>query len=330
MKNTLKQLFNHHYLSQNQAYELLKQISENTYDQAELAAFVSVFLMRSIHIDELLGFRQALLDMAKPVDLGTQDLVDIVGTGGDNKNTFNISTCACFVVAGVGQKVAKHGNYGVSSVSGSSNVLEELGVVFRDNSADLKADLAKANICFLHAPLFHPALKSVASTRKSLSVRTFFNLLGPLVNPAQPLFLSIGVYNLEVARLYQYVFQKRKQNFLILHSLDGYDEVSLTQDCKIMNPKGEFVFSPEELGFQTCAQEDLYGGDTKIDAKNLFLNILNGKGTKAQNNVVICNAALALEQTHKFGNYTQCVERATQSLMQGMALESLQKLIENT
>jgi anthranilate phosphoribosyltransferase len=242
MKQILQYLFNHQTLTKAEAKAIMIEIAQNKFNETEVSAFITVFMMRSITLEEMQGFREALLDLAVKVDLGTHDLVDIVGTGGDGKNTFNISTLASFIVAGTGQKVAKHGNYGVSAISGSSNVLEELGYQFKDNQEDLKKDLEKANICFLHAPLFHPALKSVAPLRKGLGLRTFFNLLGPLVNPAKPKFSMIGVYSLEIARLYQYILQKNNEDFMLVHALDGYDEISLTGDSKIFNKNGEEIF----------------------------------------------------------------------------------------
>lgn len=241
MKEILQFLFNHHTLSKSEAKAILTEILQNKFNESEVISFITVFLMRSITLDELEGFREALLQLATPVNLHTDDLVDIVGTGGDGKNTFNISTLASFIVAGTGQKVAKQGNYGASAISGASNVLEELGYKFKDNSEDLKADLERANICFLHAPLFHPALKTVAPMRKQLGLKTFFNLLGPLVNPAQPKFTMIGVASLEIARVYEYLLQKKNADFMLVHALDGYDEISLTADTKIYDKSGEKI-----------------------------------------------------------------------------------------
>eukprot|EP01035_Chromulina_nebulosa_P000209 gene209-304_t len=219
-------------MSKQQAYDTLTGIGKSQYNEHEVTAFMTVFLMRSITIEELEGFRDALLDLCVKVDLGNHQLLDIVGTGGDGKNTFNVSTLACFIVAGAGQKVAKHGNYGATSVSGASNVMEQLGYKFKNNSEALKREVEEANICFLHAPLFHPALKAVGAIRKNLGVRTFFNMLGPMVNPASPAYQLVGVYNLEMARIYNYLLQQTGKAFTIIHSLDGYDEISLTNDTK--------------------------------------------------------------------------------------------------
>ena len=328
MKQILQYLFNHNTLSKAEAKAILTEIAQNKFNENEVTAFVTVFLMRSITLDEMAGFQEALLRLSVPVDLGTHDLVDIVGTGGDGKDTFNISTLASFVVAGTGQKVAKHGNYGVSTISGSSNVLEELGYEFKTTSEELQNDLEKGNICFLHAPLFHPALSSVAPLRRGLGLRTFFNILGPLVNPAKPKHSMIGVYSLEIARIYQYLLQKKNENFLIVHALDGYDEISLTSDTKIFDKSGEYIFSPEELGFKNIAPETIFGGNSKQEAAAIFRNILEGKGTYEQNSVVVANAAMALKNTGKYGNYKECLSLATESLKSGNALKSLTSIIK--
>ena len=327
MKEILQYLFNHNTLSKSEAKAILTEIAQNKFNENEVTAFVTVFLMRSITLEEMEGFQEALLRLSVPADLETHDLVDIVGTGGDGKNTFNISTLASFVVAGAGQKVAKHGNYGVSKKSGSSNVLEELGYQFKTNSEDLCQDLEKSNICFLHAPIFHPALRSVAPLRKGLGLRTFFNILGPLVNPAKPKFSMIGVYSLEIARIYQYLLQKNQENFLLVHSLDGYDEISLTSDTKIFDKTGEYIFSAEELGFKNIDQESIFGGNTKQDAARIFRNILEGNGTYEQNSVVIANAAMALKNTEKFVGYSDCLATAKESLESGKALQCLKNLL---
>ena len=327
MKEILQYLFNHNTLSKSEAKAILTEIAQNKFNENEVTAFVTVFLMRSITLEEMEGFQEALLRLSVPADLETHDLVDIVGTGGDGKNTFNISTLASFVVAGAGQKVAKHGNYGVSTISGSSNVLEELGYQFKTNSEDLCQDLEKSNICFLHAPIFHPALRSVAPLRKGLGLRTFFNILGPLVNPAKPNFSMIGVYSLEIARIYQYLLQKNQENFLLVQSLDGYDEISLTSDTKIFDKTGEYIFSAEELSFKNIDQESIFGGNTKQDAARIFRNILEGNGTYEQNSVVIANAAMALKNTEKFVGYSDCLATAKESLESGKALQCLKNLL---
>jgi anthranilate phosphoribosyltransferase len=327
MKKILQYLFEHKTLSREAAKELLIAMSAGTYNDSELTSLMTVFLMRSITIAELQGFRDALLQLSVPVHLGTNDLLDIVGTGGDGKNTFNISTLSCFIVAGAGQKVAKHGNYGASTISGSSNVMEQLGYVFKNDEVKLKQELDAANICFLHAPLFHPALKLVGPIRKNLGVRTFFNMLGPLVNPAKPAHQLIGVYNLEMARIYHYLLQEEGINYTIIHSLDGYDEISLTSDTKIFTAKGECIVSPIDLGKRFVFADDLVGGDTVEASANIFLKIIKGEGTMAQNAVVLANAASALFATQKYTRYDDAYAAAVNSLDGQKAYQVLQQLI---
>lgn len=328
MKEILQYLFNHHTLSKSEAKAIMIEIAQNKFNTTEVTAFISVFLMRNITLRELEGFREALLQMAVPVNINASDAIDIVGTGGDGKNTINISTLASFVIAGAGQKVTKHGNYGASAVTGSSNVLEELGYQMNNYSEKLSRDLEKANICFLHAPYFHPALQSVGALRKSLGLRTFFNLLGPLVNPAKPKFSVIGVYNLEIARIYQYLLQKDSQEFILVHGLDGYDEISLTHDSKIITKKGENIYSAEDLGFDPVTPESIQAGKTIQEAATIFRNILEGKGTESQNSVVLANASIALYHTEKFGSYDDCLLLAQESLQSGRALRSMELLLE--
>ncbi len=327
MKKILNYLFEHKSLSRDQAKEVLHSISNNVYSDAEIAAFITVYLMRSITIEELQGFRDALMELCLPVDLNGYDVMDIVGTGGDGKNTFNISTLSCFIVAGTGTKVAKHGNYGATSISGSSNVMEQLGYKFKADTGALKKELEEANICFLHAPLFHPALKVVASVRKNLGIRTFFNMLGPMVNPASPKYQLVGVYNLEMARIYNYLLQQGNSAFTIIHGLDGYDEISLTGDTKVITKGGEKILNAEELGRRTVSPADIYGGSSVEEAAKIFMAILKGEGTWAQNAVVLANSAMALHCTGKYKNYDECYQLAVESLESGRAYQSLQKII---
>ena len=327
MKNILKILFEYKTLTREQAKEVLSNISRGQYNESEITSFITVFLMRSITIEELQGFRDALLELAVKADLGGYETIDIVGTGGDGKNTFNISTLACFIVAGTGQKVAKHGNYGATSISGASNVMEQLGYKLGNDPAKLKRETEKSNICFLHAPLFHPALKAVGTIRKNLGIRTFFNMLGPLVNPAVPKFQLIGVYNLEMARLYTYMLQKTDSSFAILHSLDGYDELSLTGDARVITNEGERVMTPEQLGKRMVSPADIYGGNSPEEAAKIFLGILKGKGSWAQNAVVFANAAMALYCTGTYSSYEQAFMAAVESLESGSALKALNTLI---
>ncbi|MFN5425643.1 MAG: anthranilate phosphoribosyltransferase [Bacteroidota bacterium] len=327
MKKILNHLFEHKTLSREEARDVLVAMSEGKYNESELAAFITVYLMRSITIDELLGFRDALLSLAVKVDLKEPKVMDIVGTGGDGKNTFNISTLACFIVAGTGKKVAKHGNYGASSISGSSNVMEQLGYRFTNDVDRLRKELATANICFLHAPLFHPALKVVGPIRKNLGVRTFFNMLGPLVNPASPETQLIGVYSLEMARIYNYVLQNSGRAFTIIHGLDGYDEISLTNDTKVITEQGEKIYSPRELGKRLVIAEDLSGGATLEEAAGIFRNVISGNGTWAQNAAVLANAAMALMGTGEYTSYDDAYQHAVESLESGAAQQSLEKLL---
>ena len=255
------------------------------------------------------------------------DLIDIVGTGGDGKNTFNISTLSCFIVAGTGQKVSKHGNYGASSISGASNVMEQLGYKFKNNRDQLKKEIDETNICFLHAPMFHPALKTVGPIRKNLGMRTFFNMLGPMVNPATPKFQLVGVFSLEMARIYNYLLQQTGNAFTIIHSLDGYDEISLTNDTKVITNEGEKIMTPEQLGKRMVEPSDIYGGNTVEEAAKIFVKILNREGSWAQNAVVLANAAMALHCTGNFKTYDEAYHAAVESLDSGKAKDCLDKLI---
>ena len=327
MKKILNYLFEHKTLSREKAREVLSDISKNTYSSTEIASFITVYLMRSITIDELLGFRDALLELCVPVNLGTRELIDIVGTGGDGKNTFNISTLSCFIVAGTGNKVAKHGNYGVSSISGSSTVMEQLGYSFSSDTALLQKELDVAGICFLHAPLFHPALKAAAPVRRDLGIRTFFNMLGPLVNPARPGYQLIGVFNQETARVYNYLLQQGTSAFTIIHALDGYDEISLTGDTKVITQEGERIYSAEELGKRSVNPADIHGGNSPEEAAKIFLTILKGNGSWAQNAVVLANSAMALQCTGRYTDYDTCYQLAVESLESGKAYRTLEKLL---
>ena len=326
MKKILQHLFEYKSLSTEQAKEVLLNISKGMYNESEIASFITVYLMRSITIDELKGFQNALLDLCIKIDLGQPDLIDIVGTGGDGKDTFNISTLSCFIVAGTGNKVAKHGNYGASSISGSSNVMEQLGYKFKNDTAVLKREIEESNICFLHAPLFHPALKVVGPIRKNLGIRTFFNMLGPMVNPAFPKHQLVGVYNLEMARVYNYLLQQTDKNFTIIHSLDGYDEISLTGDTKVITNAGEKVMTAENLGKRTVKAKDIHGGNSVEEAAKIFMTILKGEGTWSQNAVVLANSAMALQCTGKYASYEECYQLAVDSLESGKALQVLEKL----
>lgn len=327
MKKYLQYLFEHKTLSREVAKEVLVNVGKGIYNEHEVTAFMTVYLMRSITIEELQGFRDALLELCVKVDLGSYETIDIVGTGGDGKNTFNISTLSCFIVAGAGLKVAKHGNYGASSISGSSNVMEQLGYTFKSDNTQLKKEIDEAGICFLHAPLFHPALKTVGPIRKNLAMRTFFNMLGPMANPANPTYQLVGVYNLEMARIYNYLLQQSDKTFTIIHSLDGYDEISLTNDTKVITNEGERIMTPEQLGKRMVSANDITGGNSVEEAAKIFSTILKGEGSFAQNAVVLANAAMALHCTGKYKSYDEAYHAAVESLESGRANDSLKKLI---
>lgn len=310
------------------AKEALVNIGKGVYNEHEITAFMTVYLMRSITLQELQGFKDALLELCLPISFDGLNTIDIVGTGGDGKNTFNISTLACFIVAGAGHKVTKHGNYGASTVSGSSNVVEQMGYRFKNENSLLRKELEEANICFMHAPLFHPALKNVGPIRRNLGIRTFFNMLGPLVNPAFPSFSIIGVYSLEMARLYNYLMQQQPERYSIIHSLDGYDEISLTGDSKIITQEGEKIYSAMEMGKMEVNPELIVGGATIEEAAGIFKSIITGSGTPAQEAVVMANAAIALLTTGSYASYNDAFAAAEESLKSGRANNCLKKLIE--
>jgi anthranilate phosphoribosyltransferase len=327
MKAILNKLYKHERLSKSEATQVLKDIASEQYNAAHLASFMTVFMMRPITADELSGFRNALKELSIKVDLSAYNTIDIVGTGGDGKNTFNISTLTSFIVAGTGQKVAKHGNYSVSSQSGSSDMLESFGYNFTNDESVLREHLEKANICFLHAPKFHPAMKAVGPTRKALALKTFFNMLGPLVNPSSPKNHMLGTFNLEIARLYNYILQEESDNYGIVHALDGYDEISLTSGFKFFTKKGEQIINPEDLGQKRIQQSEIFGGNSVADAAKIFKSILEGNGTEAQNNVVLTNAAFALKIVDEAKSFETAFSEAKDSLFGLKAKQTLEKLL---
>jgi anthranilate phosphoribosyltransferase len=329
MKAILNHLFEHKTFTREQSREILTDIAQGKYNNSQMAAFMTAYCMRSITVDELEGFRDAMLDLCLHIDLEAGEIVDLCGTGGDGKDTFNISTLASFVVAGAGYKVAKHGNYGVSSGCGSSNVIEFLGYQFTNDSDKLKRSIDRANICFLHAPLFHPAMKTVAPIRRELGVKTFFNMLGPMVNPAEPQNQMVGVFNLELARVYAYLYQKSDKKYTILNALDGYDEISLTCDFKTFSTEGEKINSIESLGFEKLNPAEITGGQTVSDSAEIFMSVLNNKATTAQNNVVLCNAALAIKTMEPHKSFSDCFYEAEEALLTFKALNSFKLLLEN-
>lgn len=327
MKAILNKLFEQQRLTKNEAKKVLLEIAKEKYNAAHLASFLTVFMMRPISVNELTGFREALLELAIKIDLSEFNTIDLCGTGGDGKDTFNISTLTSFIVAGTGNKVAKHGNYSASSVSGSSNMLEYLGYKFTNKQDVLKAQLDKANICFLHAPLFHPAMKAVGPVRKELGMKTFFNMLGPIVNPSNPQNQLVGVFNLEIARIYSYLLQETNQNFGIVHSIDGYDEISLTSGFKLFTRNNEEQITPEDLGFKRLKQSDIFGGKSVAESAKIFVSIIEGKGTEAQNNVVLTNAAFALKTLDSNKTFETAFEEAKTSLFGLKTKECLSKLV---
>lgn len=327
MKAILNHLFEHKTFSHEQSKEILTNIALGKYNNSQMAAFLTAYCMRSITVEELEGFRDAMVELCIPVQIEADDLIDLCGTGGDGKDTFNISTLASFVVAGAGYKVTKHGNYGVSSGCGSSNVIEYLGHQFTNDIDALRRDVDEANICFLHAPLFHPAMKTVAPIRRELGVKTFFNMLGPLVNPARPNNQLAGVYNLELARLYAYLYQKSDVKYTIVNALDGYDEISLTGNFKTFSAEGEQINNIEKLGFEPLNAAEIAGGHTVAESAKIFVDVLNGDGTTAQNNVVLCNAALAIRTIKPEKSFADCFYAAEEALLGKKALYSFTKLI---
>ena len=326
MKKILEKLFDHNYLEYEESKKVLKEISSKKYNNSQVASFLTVFKMRNPSVQEIEGFRDALLDLCVKIDLSSDfETIDLCGTGGDGKNTFNISTISSFVVAGAGYKVTKHGNYGVSSSCGSSDVLQQLGIKLSNDDGYLKKCLDKGNFCYLHAPLFHPAMKNVAGVRKELEFKTFFNILGPLVNPLQPKNQLCGVYNLEISRLYGYVFENSKKNYSILYSLDGYDEISLTSDFMKISRNNSTINSPDYFGFDKINPDEIKGGKSIKDSASIFTKILENEATKSQTDVVLANSAIAI-QTITNKTIDECLSIAKQSIDSGSALNCLKKI----
>lgn len=326
MKKILEKLFDHNYLEYEESKKVLKEISSKKYNDSQVASFLTVFKMRNPSVQEIEGFRDALLDLCVKIDLSSDfETIDLCGTGGDGKNTFNISTISSFVVAGAGYKVTKHGNYGVSSSCGSSDVLQQLGIKLSNDDGYLKKCLDKGNFCYLHAPLFHPAMKNVAGVRKELEFKTFFNILGPLVNPLQPKNQLCGVYNLEISRLYGYVFENSKKNYSILYSLDGYDEISLTSDFMKISRNDSTINSPDYFGFNKINPDEIKGGESIKDSASIFTKILENEATKSQTDVVLANSAIAI-QTITNKTIDECLSIAKQSIDSGSALNCLKKI----
>lgn len=326
MKEILNELIEHRSLSKEAAKKVLVDLASAKFNQSQMSAFMTVYMMRAITIDELQGFRDAMLELCIPVHLD-KPVMDVCGTGGDGKNTFNISTLSSFVVAAAGQPVAKHGNVGVSSVCGSSNLLQYFGVEFTNDIDELKRSLDRANICFMHAPLFHPAMKNVGAIRKELGVKTFFNMLGPMVNPAFPPRQLVGVFSLELARQYGYLYQNTNKDFIILHDLNGYDEISLTGSFKVFTNTGEKVIEPIDLGLPCVEAAELTGGETVEESARIFLNVLEGNGTEAQNSLVIANAGMAIYAGQQQKGIPIAIEMARKALLSGRALLTFKRFL---
>ncbi|NME70687.1 anthranilate phosphoribosyltransferase [Flammeovirga aprica] len=328
MKKILNRLFEYGSLSEQEAKETLTKLAQGEFNPSQIAAFLTVYSMRSITVEELTGFRDAMLELCLRIDLDDYDAMDLCGTGGDGQDTFNISTLSSFIVAGAGQNVAKHGNNGVSSVCGSSNLMAHFGYEFTNDIDTLRRNLDEAGICFIHAPLFHPAMKNVAPIRRELGVKTFFNMLGPMVNPSFPKKQIVGVFSLEIARLYGYLYQQTDKQFAILHSLDVYDEISLTSPFKIITKESERLLKPEDLGLHYQTKESLFGGGTIAESAKIFTDVLENKGTLPQKEAVLANAGVAIA-TGKGLAFEEGVAQAKESLESGAALNAFKKLINS-
>lgn len=328
MKTLLNKLLESQTLSHSEAFELMHGIAGNKLNEAQISAVLTSFIIRSISLEELTGFRRALLDLAIKPELNNADVIDLCGTGGDGKNTFNISTLSAFVVAGAGVPVAKHGNYGVSSNSGSSNVMEHFGYRFSNDEDKLKRELDRCGICFLHAPLFHPALKAAGPVRKQLGLKSFFNILGPLVNPAEPAYQASGVFNLETGRIYSYLLQNESRGFVVVHSLDGYDEISLTDNTRVFSPQGESILTAADLGLPPNRHEDLYGGESVEQAAGIFISVLRNEASRPRRNAVVANSAVAIKCYKSDLSLMEAVQMAEESIDSGRALKTFSKLTE--
>ncbi len=326
MKEILQKLIEHKTLTKEEAKSTLTNIANENYNKSQVSAFLTAYMMRSITPEELGGFRDALLDLCVQVNFSDYNTIDLCGTGGDGKNTFNISTLSSLVVAGAGYKVAKHGNYGVSSASGSSSVMEYFGYKFTNDQSTLSKMMDKTGMVYLHAPFFHPAMKAVGPIRKELGMKTFFNMLGPILNPSNPNNQIVGVFNLETMRLYSYLFQQSNKNYSIVYAMDGYDEISLTGDFKMINNNEDILLSPETVGMPRLKQEELFGGNSVEEAAAIFKSILDGKGTNAQNSAVYINAAMAIKTIHPEKELAACIDEAKFSLQNGKAAEVLKSI----
>ena len=329
MKNLLKDLYNHKIMSKEESKAALISLTDGSANSSQISSFLTVFLLRDITSEELDGFREAMIELSIDVDIDGDELIDLCGTGGDGKDTFNISTISSFVVAGSGIKVAKHGNYGVSSSCGSSNIISHLGHEFSNDISSLKYSLDKSNICFLHAPLFHPSLKNISPVRIELGVKTFFNMLGPMVNPIQPKSQLVGVFNSNIFRLYSHIYSKTNKSYCIVHSIDGYDEVSLTGSFKLFSNNQDLMLEPKDLDFNLIDSVKLSGGKNIKESSKIFLDILKNKGTSEQVDAVLANSGLAIYCAKKLNSIKDGIEIARESLESGKAYNCLKLFIEN-
>ena len=329
MKDILNRMLNHEELTREETKNILIGITRNEYPTEQITALITGIQMRGITVDELLGFRDGILETGVPVPLKCDRYIDVVGTGGDRKNTFNISTTSCFVIAGAGYKVAKHGNYAATSTSGASNVIANHGVKFTDNIDQLNRCLDEAGIVYLHAQLFAKAMKFVGPIRKALPFPTFFNLLGPIVNPSQPQCQLLGVANLDQMRLYNNVYQKIGIDYGIVNTIDGYDEISLTGDFKVTTNNYEKIYSPDDLGFEKAKPEELVAGANELEAKQIFDSVLENRALPAQKNIVLTNAAFGIQVLEKGQkSIEECIEIARESIDSGRALSTFKKFVE--
>lgn len=325
MKNILHKIINRAQLTKDEAYQCMLAIGNAELHDAQTVAVMAGIQMRGLQLDELNGFRQALLELALPMKFDIGDSIDVCGTGGDGKNTFNISTSTAFVLASMGYKVVKHGNYGVSSLCGSSNVLESLGYTFTNDKDALQRQLDNANICFMHAPLFHPALKAVAPLRKALGIATFFNSMGPLVNPAHPTHQLSGTYSLELAKQYQHVLRSDRENFTILHGMDGYDELTFIGATRILGKERDEIIGNSPIATNIQLQQ-ISGGETVQESAAILVNVLQGKGTEQQNIVLAGNVALALQTFDPEKSFETAFAQAYEAILSGNAINHLKKI----
>lgn len=329
MKNILDRMMNHEELTREDTKEILIGITRSEFPNEQITALLTALQMRGITVDELLGFRDGILETGVPVPLDCDRYIDVVGTGGDRKNTFNISTTACFVIAGAGYKVAKHGNYAATSTSGASNVIANHGVTFTDDIDRLNRCINECGIVYLHAQLFAKAMKFVGPIRKALQFPTCFNLLGPIVNPSKPQCQLLGVANLDQMRLYSSVYQKIGIDYGIVNSIDGYDEISLTGDFKVKTNAYERIFKPSDLGFGITKPDELRAGADEAEAKEIFDNVLSNTALPAQKNVVLANAAFGIQVMERGQkDIDECVEIARESIDSGRALATFRKFVE--